>query len=150
MEHAGDDWQDLLVSLIKRYRPERPPDLSGAELLRREVNRSCGDSVAVYRRGEETLLHAQGCAVARASSAIAGKMIPCLSEEETRELCGQILRYICGNDAGEEERDELHVPPAVPDGLSRDLRLLSMVRRVPGRHRCATLPWEALLAALKR
>lgn len=150
-EDPSTEWRELLISLVKRYHPGERRDLSGATLLRREVNRSCGDTVTVYRRAEESpprepvlLLEVQGCAVCKASAAIAEKVLPLLPATQGGELCRDVLRCIEGKDPG----DRLRIPSELPEDLARDLLDLLAVRRAPARRRCATLGWEAALAAL--
>ncbi|MEO7331272.1 MAG: Fe-S cluster assembly sulfur transfer protein SufU [Minicystis sp.] len=106
-------------------------------------NPLCGDNVTLRLRLEgETILEARfegnGCAVSRASASLLTIALEGQSSEQARVLAAAFERFLSrGPEHLEVDRASLG-----------ELVSLEGVREVPARLRCATLPCEALRAAL--
>jgi nitrogen fixation protein NifU and related proteins len=103
------------------------------------ANPLCGDRLTVYLRVEnETIqdaaFHGFGCAIAIASASLMTESVRGKTLAETRALFDQLLRMISA-------------PAESPVDDLGDLSSLAGVRQFPVRVKCATLPWQALLAA---
>lgn len=148
-------WHDLLVALVRRYQ-EHPPDYlsasPGEPEVYRAVNRSCGDTVVVYGTPDALRIEVRGCAVCKASAAIAEKVMAYLTREQAIEVCTAARRMLEGMLEGSPDQigedQTIPLPSVVPDSLRRDLDELAVVRHIPGRRRCASLPWEAIRQAI--
>ncbi|SIQ82792.1 NifU homolog involved in Fe-S cluster formation [Alkalispirochaeta americana] len=164
---AGDKtWEELLLELVRRYytpggpagaAPKVPPDPGYPEAVTEitVTNRSCGDSVTVCRGpggqggcGVQGLrIVARGCAVCKASAALAESTAALLSVQEIVSLCREMIARI----TAAREQESVALPGALsctlPEDILRDLELLELVKNAPGRRRCATLSWEALAEA---
>lgn len=154
-EREGQAWNDLLLSVIKRYYNPRVDqgidgknDRSVGIVRCRLVNRLCGDTVTVKERRETDggperfYLETQGCAVCRASATLAEQSIADLKSDAARSLCDSMVALINGSSP------ENAFPATLPCDTIRDLEAFQALREVPGRRRCATLSWEALRTVL--
>ena len=129
-------YQDVILDHSKRPRNFRSFD-DGRHAV--GANPLCGDRLTVYLRVEnETIQDAAfrgfGCAIAVASASLMTESVIGKTLAETRALYEQLLRMMT----------------APPESLVNDLGDLSSlagVRQFPVRVKCATLPWQALLAA---
>lgn len=104
------------------------------------VNPLCGDRLTVYLRVEneriqDAAFHGFGCAIAIASASLMTESVRGKTFAETQALFDQVLRMTTA--AAESPVDDLG-----------DLSSLAGVRQFPVRVKCATLPWQALLAAM--
>jgi nitrogen fixation NifU-like protein len=102
-------------------------------------NPLCGDRLTVYLRVEnQTIQDAAfrgfGCAIAIASASLMTESVMGKTFAETQALFDQSLRMISA-------------PAESPVVDLGDLSSLAGVRQFPVRVKCATLPWQALLAA---
>jgi nitrogen fixation NifU-like protein len=102
-------------------------------------NPLCGDRLTVYLRVEnQTIQDAAfrgfGCAIAIASASLMTESVMGKTFAETQALFDQLLRMISA-------------PAESPVVDLGDLSSLAGVRQFPVRVKCATLPWQALLAA---
>ncbi|POQ98147.1 hypothetical protein AU468_14420 [Alkalispirochaeta sphaeroplastigenens] len=172
-----ETWETLLLELVKRYYVPGTAGVSprggsagedagvaegGAEIT--VTNRSCGDSVTVCLgpAGEVRGIVARGCAVCKASAALAQEAVGALPARDVRELCRRMIGLVTGKarEQGGEGQPEGCLPggrlpgSCLPEGVARaprlqeDLELLGLLQHAPGRQRCATLSWEALEKAL--
>jgi|SRR5690606_2709727 len=108
--------------------------LSGANAHATKHNPLCGDTIAIHLdvaegRVRRASFEGHGCAVARAVASL-------LVERVTGRTTAEILAWAERVDAVTRGTDDL--PFAELQGI----------RTLPARRRCATLPWEALAAAL--
>jgi nitrogen fixation NifU-like protein len=102
-------------------------------------NPVCGDQVLVEVRaaGERIAAvsaRARGCSIAVAAASVMAELVEGRTREQAARLRGQLERIVAG-----EEPDA---------GLDARLRAFAGVAPHRARHRCATLPWEALAEAL--
>lgn len=104
-------------------------------------NPLCGDEVRIMLVVDASLVsrchfEGHGCALCRASASLLTDAVKGQSIGFARELAELLQRFLSGPPEAEP-----------PEGIG-DLGALSGVRDYPSRRRCATLPWEALTAAL--
>lgn len=102
----------------------------------RAANPFCGDEVEVAVRIDEGRIRAvahrgRSCAIVTVSSSLIAESVRGRTSSEVRELAAQ-LRGALANGSPFPTR----------------FAALGPVRLLPSRHRCALLPWEALLNAL--
>ena len=105
-----------------------------------EYNPICGDRVTVYARVEEGVIRdvsflASGCAIVNASASLMTETVAGLAIADATGLADRFRRMIAT------------APGAQIEDLGA-LTALAGVRMFPIRIRCATLPWDALRAAL--
>jgi nitrogen fixation NifU-like protein len=129
-------YQDVILDHSKRPRNFRTFD-DGHRAV--GANPLCGDRLTVYLRVEnETIQDAAfrgfGCAIAIASASLMTESVMGKTLAETRALFDQMLRMIAA-------------PAESPVNDLGDLSSLAGIRQFPVRVKCATLPWQALLAA---
>ena len=103
-------------------------------------NPMCGDRVEVrIRMGDDRLteagFEARGCQISVASADMMAEAVVGLSPATIRSLAVDFRAMIVDG----------HAPGSAMDAL----RPLAGVHEHKSRHKCATLPWDALLAALK-
>ncbi|HNQ88685.1 MAG TPA: SUF system NifU family Fe-S cluster assembly protein [Verrucomicrobiota bacterium] len=133
--------EDLYQEVILDH--NRSPRNYGALPLPARVARGrnplCGDLVVVYvaMQGEtieKVTFEGSGCAISRASASLLTEVVKGLTRAEARAMVDRVRRLMT---TGEE-----------PGGGLGKLSALGGVHRFPGRVKCATLAWHALLAAL--
>jgi nitrogen fixation NifU-like protein len=118
-------------------RLDRVPDSAAME------NPTCGDSIKVEVRPSpdgsslSVLFEARGCAISTASASLMTVAVGGRPAAEARELCLAFIGILRGE--------------APIEGLDAmgDLVALKGVAKFPARVKCATLPWHALLEALR-
>jgi nitrogen fixation NifU-like protein len=101
-------------------------------------NALCGDKIRVYLRLQDTALadvafEASGCAISLASASMMTDAVTGKTVAVTRQTIDKFMRGLADPQAGK---------------LEGELAALGGVRDYPSRIRCATLPWQALRAAL--
>lgn len=101
-------------------------------------NALCGDKVHVYLRLQDDSLadvawEASGCAISLASASMMSDAVTGRTVTATRQTIDDFMAGLSGSEAGK---------------LQGELAALGGVRDYPSRIRCATLPWQALRAAL--
>jgi nitrogen fixation protein NifU and related proteins len=129
-------YRDVILDHSKRPRNFRTFDGGHSAV---GANPLCGDRLTVYLRVEnETIQDAAfrgfGCAIAIASASLMTESVMGKTFAETQALFDQLLRMISA-------------PAESPVDDLGDLSSLAGVRQFPVRVKCATLPWQALLAA---
>ena len=139
---AGADTAGLYQrALVERSR--RPLHAGRPEHFDAEAHRDnplCGDRITVFIRlgadgtVAEARFEARGCAVFLASADLMAEAVTGLARDEAGRTCAGFLGFAHGMDA--------ELPAAAL------LAPLAGVREYPGRISCATMPWEALAAAL--
>lgn len=143
----GPALRDLYQRTILEHhaRPHHRGPLPGCTHEATLHNALCGDNVTVRLRVEgETIVEAwfegDGCAVSRASASLLTLAVAGRTAVEAEALAAEL--------------DKLVARGPAPAGADREklgaLVALEGVREAPARRRCATLPWEALRAALAR
>jgi nitrogen fixation NifU-like protein len=113
-------------------------------------NPLCGDSVTVRLRLDggliaEARFEGEGCALSRASASLLTLAVSGRGPEEALAIAAGLFELL-----GSSARSAPPAAERAPADLGRlgDLAALQGVREVRARLRCATLPWEALRAAL--
>ncbi len=101
-------------------------------------NALCGDKIHVYLRLQDDVLadvayEASGCAISLASASMMSDAVTGKTVEATRQSIDDFLTGLSSPQTGK---------------LEGELAALGGVRDYPSRIRCATLPWQALCAAL--
>jgi nitrogen fixation NifU-like protein len=129
-------YQDAILDHSKRPRNFRSLD-DGRQAV--GANPICGDRLTVYLRVEnetiqEVAFRGFGCAIAIASASLMTESVRGKTLAETRALFEQLLRMMTA-------------PAESPVNDLGDLSSLAGIRQFPVRVKCATLPWQALLAA---
>jgi nitrogen fixation NifU-like protein len=133
-------YQEVLLQHSRKPRNFGP--LPGATHRAEGVNATCGDEISVELRLEnesirEAKFTGSACAICTASASILTVEVTGQSGAEARELADGFRRYaVTGN-----------ADPAI--AARARLEVMGSVHRFPQRVKCATLPWEALLAALR-
>jgi nitrogen fixation NifU-like protein len=130
-------YQELILDHNRRPRNDRVIE---AGLKADRDNRVCGDHVTVYVLVEGDLIQdaafqGSGCAILKASASLMTEHVKGRTPAEASALAGRFQRMITA-------------PPGAPMEDLGPLTALAGVRQFPIRIRCATLPWEALQAAL--
>ena len=129
------------VILTHHRKPHHFGPLPDATHHVRLVNPLCGDEVTISASIHHDAIAAchfegHGCALCRASASLLTVSVRGQSVQQARALGQTLLNFL------QHETDAQE-----PEGIG-DLIALSGVREHPSRHRCATLPWEALLHLL--
>ena len=106
-------------------------------------NPLCGDELRLYlNRDDETVAairyQAQCCSICAASASMLAHVIPGQSRSDAQQAARSLINHLSAR------QDTI----AQAETLPGDLEALDTVRAFPSRIRCATLPWEALLATL--
>lgn len=132
------------VILEHNRHPHNLGPLAEATHLATVHNALCGDRITLRLRvAEDAIAEArfegEGCALSRAAASLLTERVRGGTVAGAQELAGELVRFL-GKGAGADE--------AVRERLG-ELVALEGVREFPSRLRCATLPAEALTAALK-
>lgn len=135
-----DLYQEIILDHYRRPRNfRRIPD---AEAMVDEENPTCGDHIKLNARVEQDRVvvvevECQGCAICTASASMMSEKVLGLPVAEVRRFAqafGDVMR-------GQAE---------LSDEEMGDLVALRGVRQYPLRVKCATMPWHAMDAALKK
>ncbi len=132
-------YRDVVLDHYRAPRNRAPLDApDGSACL---DNPLCGDQVWVEvalsdGHIRQVSSRARGCSIVVASGSVLTELVAGLDGAECHELERGLERLVHGE--------------AVPDALDRRLRAFARVADLPSRRRCATLPWEALRAALQQ
>ncbi len=144
MSAAFDDAADLYQRVImERGRtPHHMRRMEPFDTVAKGDNPMCGDRVEVRVRydGEriaEAAFEARGCAISIASADLMADAVPGHTPLEVRDLSARFHAMVQSGSC-----------PDCDAAMDR-LRPLSSVSEYRSRIRCATLPWDALLAALE-
>ncbi len=142
MSNAGprDLYQDVILRHSRTPRHAGTPERYAATA--KGDNPMCGDRVQVFLsysadgRIIDPRFDARGCAISIASADLMAEAVDGLAPDEARQVF--------------EGFQIMARTGACPDGNARTelLRPLAGVHEYPGRVKCATLPWHALMAAL--
>jgi nitrogen fixation NifU-like protein len=136
-----DDLQALYQAVILDHnkRPRNFRALEGGRTAEGN-NPLCGDRVTVYLRVDaagvitEATFQGFGCAIAKASASLMTDSVRGKTVAEADALFERVHRMMTA-------------PPAAPIEDLGVLSALAGVRQFPVRVKCATLPWQTLLAA---
>lgn len=142
---AENDTRDLYQEIILDHykNPRNCRILENPQYKVVGYNPLCGDSLTVYLNIEngiirEITFHGSGCAISRASASLMTKNVEGKTAEDAEKLFNVVhLLVTKGPDAtGNVE-------------TLRELAALSGIYKFPARVKCATLAWQALMAALR-
>jgi nitrogen fixation NifU-like protein len=148
----SDDLRDLYQEVILDH-GRHPRNFRHPEAANRTAkgdNPLCGDRVSVYLEVgpdgviRDAAFEGRGCAISTASASLMTETLKGKTEAEARALFHALHDMCTGHGADAESQA---AGGAGEDDLDR-LRVLSGVRNFPMRVKCATLPWQAVLAAL--
>ncbi len=126
--------------VLDHYRnPRNRTALESADGSALVHNPLCGDQVQVEvnledGRIREVSARTRGCSIAVAAGSVMTELVCDLDAAQADTLRASLASVVEGQTA--------------PDDLDRRLRAFARVADLPSRRRCATLPWEALEAAL--
>ena len=132
-------YQELILDHYRR--PRNRGELPGADAAAALRNPLCGDElgVALALDGDvvrEARFAGRGCSLSQASASMMTEIVRGRTRREVRDL-DRRFRALVRGEAG-----------AGSDHGLGPLRAFAGVARLPSRHRCALLPWEALERAL--
>ena len=132
-------YQELILDHYRR--PRNRGELAGADAAAALRNPLCGDElgVALALDGDvvrEARFAGHGCSLSQASASMMTELVRGRTRREVRDLDRRFRALVRGDAAAREDA-----------GLG-PLRAFAGVARLPSRHRCALLPWEALERAL--
>lgn len=137
-----DDLRDLYQETIldRGRRPRHALRLAVFDATAKGDNPMCGDRCQVWvKRATDGSIgavgfEARGCAISVASADLMAEAVQGLDADAAKQL---------------SERFRVLATTGLADGPALDtLRPLAGVHEYPSRVRCATLPWQALVAAL--
>jgi nitrogen fixation NifU-like protein len=135
-----DLYQEIILDHYKHPRNFRV--IPEAEALVDEENPTCGDHIKLAARVEgdrvaEVQVECQGCAICTASASMMTEKVVGGTVEAARAFGQSFTGLMRGG-------------PDLSDEQLGDLAALRGVRHYPLRVKCATMPWHALDAALKK
>lgn len=141
---SGTDVEDLYQLLIME-RARAPRHAGRLETFDAEAegdNPMCGDRVHLWLRCEDGAIdevghETRGCAICIAAADLMADAVTGRDRGAAAEIAGAFEAMIASGDV-----------PGRAD--FEELRALSGVHEYRSRHRCATLPWQALRAALAK
>lgn len=133
-------YQEVILQHSRRPRNFGP--LPNATHRAEGVNATCGDEVTVELRVEgeqiaEAKFTGSACAICTASASILTLEVTGRTTGDGQRLAEGFRRYAVTGEADEFTAQHPR------------LEVMASVHRFPQRVKCATLPWEALLAALR-
>jgi nitrogen fixation NifU-like protein len=145
MRDALDDlYQELILDHNRQPRNRRPIDSPGH--VAEGYNPLCGDRVTVYLdveggRVADASFTGKGCAISTAAASMMTEAVRGKTLAEVHALFDRFRN--CVTAEGEADGE-------APDPALGKLGAFAGVRAYPMRVKCATLPWHALEAALRR
>ena len=144
MSEAFADLRDLYQEVILQHsrHPAHQRRLDPFDGAAKGDNPMCGDRVEVRVRLDagrvaETGFEARGCAISVASADLMAQAVAGKTPADVRDLAADFRTMVRSGDCAHCASD------------MRTLRPLAGVHEYPSRLKCATLPWDALLAALE-
>lgn len=119
--------------------------LPDATRTHKQRNPLCGDEITVSVKLDDAIVSclvydARCCSICAASASMLAEIAPGLSAVALQQAATSLIDYL--------KRPQSADTPT-PETLPGDLAALEGVRQFPSRIRCATLPFEALLSALR-
>ena len=129
-------------TLLKHSRePLNREAMPAADVSERIKNPLCGDIVTLHLQFDRDQIghatfEAQCCSICMASASMLTEKVVGIETKKSQSFARSLIDMLS------------HTEDSFPLSESDDLIALSGVKEFPSRIRCATLPWEALLAAL--
>lgn len=157
-------WQETLQEVVRKYyragAVDPPPWVTGGVGPVSEPvtlsNATCGDRVVVYLDYNANVpddplriwLDVAGCAICKASAEMVVRSGTTLPPDEFEALVREVLVGMEGSPDWQDSSGGVATRGAT--GVPReDITTMLKLREVPGRSRCASLPWDAVLQALE-
>lgn len=139
--HSEDLYQEIILDHYRN--PRNCCVLENAHRKADGHNPLCGDSLTVYLNLENDVIQnisfqGSGCAISRASASLMTKKIKGKTAEDAENLFSVVHLLVTKGPSTLENIDALG-----------ELAALSGVYKFPSRVKCATLAWQALIAALR-
>jgi nitrogen fixation NifU-like protein len=120
-------------------------------------NRVCGDKLEVFLQVDSDTIHAAsfegaGCAIMMASASLMMEQLQGCTCTQAHRLLDCFLRMMRTHPASAHPQQTPSAEDATDDCAEElgPLTHFAQVRAFPTRIKCATLPWEALAAALRQ
>ena len=133
-------YQEIILDHYKH--PRNFKKLSEAEAMIDEENPTCGDHIKLTAKVEqgklsEVKIDCAGCAICTASGSIMSELMLNKPVSAIEKFATEFMATMRG------EKD-------LSDEVMGDLVALRGVKNYPLRVKCATMPWHALLMAMKK
>ena len=134
----ADLYQELILDHYRR--PRNRGKLEHPDVVLRKKNPLCGDVIDLQLQFDgdtvrEVRFTGEGCAISQASASMLTQRLKGKSTDEAARILDRFTRMVHGEEGATDES-------------LGDLRALSGVSRLPVRHPCALLAWDALADAL--
>lgn len=139
--NLSEIYTELIMEHNKSKHNKGP--LEGADASVRGHNPNCGDDLTVHIKLEENILvdityEGTGCAISEASASIMIDLLKGTTIEEARSKIETFIGMI-KNEVADDVAEEILL----------DASILSNIKNMPARVKCAVLAWHALEEALK-
>ena len=138
--------KDIYTELIMEHNQSKhnKGDLEGAQESVRGYNPYCGDDLTVNLIIEDGIIkdvtyNGTGCAISEASASIMIDLLKGGPVDEAKEKIKVFMDMI---------KDE--VPDDVAEDVLEDASILSNIKHMPARVKCAVLAWHALEQGIER
>lgn len=150
-----ESWQAALERVVRHYYgspgTRTPPEwVASAGSGTTATNAQCGDRVVVYSAsaddGAPVWFDVAGCAICRASAELAARTLESVHFTHDRLSVAREMVHVLTTTGEQAANGRSGALALVTPHDDRDAFLA--LRHVPGRQRCGTLPWEALISAL--
>lgn len=131
-------YQELILDHYRR--PRNRGKLESPDVALRKKNPLCGDVIDLQLQFDgdtvrEVRFTGEGCAISQAAASMLTQRLKGKSTAEAAQILDRFTRMVHGEEGAADES-------------LGDLRALSGVSRLPVRHPCALLAWDALGDAL--
>ena len=131
-------YQELILDHYRR--PRNRGKLERPDVALRKKNPLCGDVIELQLQFDgdtvrDVRFTGEGCAISQASASMLTQRLKGKPTSEAKQVLDRFTRMVHGEDGSGDES-------------LGDLRALSGVSRLPVRHPCALLAWDALAEAL--
>jgi nitrogen fixation NifU-like protein len=137
--------QDLYKQTLLKHSktPSNERELANPTHEAQTRNPLCGDEISVYLKIDDDTINtatftAQCCSICKASASMLTERLEGLSLTEANTFAQSLINQL-------KDKEQ---PLTLPE--DDELRSLEGVKQFTSRIRCATLPWEALLASLAK
>ncbi len=139
------DLSNIYTELIMEHNKSKhnKHSLAGADVSKRGYNPNCGDDLTVHLKVDNDIIvdisyEGSGCAISEASTSIMIDLLKGENVEVARHKINNFISMIKGEVEEEAVEDEL-----------QDAVILSNIRNMPARVKCAVLAWHALEECIK-
>jgi nitrogen fixation NifU-like protein len=124
------------------HNPRNQGEIENASAKVEGINPLCGDEITLYMnvdgdKIQDMKLHSHGCSINMASGSMMSEIVKGKSLEDATAALNLFKKMML-------EKESVSLPEEF-----EDLEALEGVKKYPVRIKCALLPWNALLEALK-